>query len=518
MNKQRSQIKAGMVLSYLNIALGNLITIFYLPVMLSLLGQSEYGLYKLAASITTYLSLLIFGIGGSITRYVLKANIDGGKEAEERIFGLFNVIFCIISGLAIVVGLIITLNIDVFYSQSLTADELVTMRILLGIMVLNTAVTISATPYTTIVSAHERFIFVQLLTVLTTTMVPICNVIALLLGFRSIGMTVSTLLLTVIVRIAYIIYVRRSLELKPRYKNMPFHMVKEILVFSFWIFVATLTSQLFGTTDTVIIGATPALAAIGVTIYSVGHQFSTILISLSHVVPNLFMPRANKMVLSGKNEKELTDFTIQVGRVQAYFVALFCFGFVSFGRQFLQLYVGPGYDEAYWVAVIVMIPNCIQLVQSVFISIMQAKNMHSFRAKTYTFVAIANAIATVFLVRVYGIIGAAIPTALCYFLGNGLLMNWFYWKRMKLDVPRFWRCIIPVFIPSVLLCTATLIISYWVDFSYLPLFILGVAAFTALFCLICWKAVMNDEEKELILQTLRKVKRKKAGKTGEESE
>ena len=509
MKKQRSQIKAGMVLSYLNIGLGNLISVFYLPIMLSLLGQSEYGLYKLATSITTYLSLLIFGIGGSITRYVLKANLEGGHEAEERIFGLFNVIFSVISVLAIVVGLIITLNIDVLYAESLSADELVTMRILLGIMVLNTAVTISSTPYTTVVSTHERFIFVQLMTVLTTTMVPVCNVIMLLFGFRSIGMAISTLALTVIVRIAYLIYVKRSLNLKPRYKNMPVHMIKEILVFSFWIFVANLTTQLFGTTDTVIIGATPALAAIGVTIYSVGHQFSTILISLSHVIPNLFMPRANKMVLSGKNEKELTDFTIQVGRVQAYFVALFCFGFVAFGRQFLQIYVGSGYDEAYWVAVIIMIPNCIQLVQSVFISIMQAKNMHSFRAKTYTFIALANAVATVFLVRVFGVIGAAIPTALCYLIGNGFLMNWFYRKKMKMEVPRFWKQIIPVFVPSILLSAVTLIVSIWVDFSSLLMFIIGVVVFTALYCLICWKIVMNKEEKGLILQQIRRFKRKK---------
>lgn len=508
MKKQRNQIKIGLLLSYLNIALGNLITVFYLPVMLSLLGQSEYGLYKLAASITTYLSLLIFGIGGSITRYVLKANIEGGKEAEERIFGLFNVIFRIISFAAIVVGTIITLNIGVFYSEALTTDELGIMKILMGIMVVNTAVTISATPYTTVVSAHERFIFVQILTVLTTTMVPICNVIALLLGFRSIGMAVSTLSLTVAVRIAYIIYVKRSLNLKPRYKNMPTHLIKEILVFSFWIFVASLTSQLFGTTDTVIIGATPALATIGVTIYSVGHQFSTILISLSHVIPNLFMPRANKMVLSGSSNEQLTDLTIKTGRIQGYLVALFCFGFIAFGRQFLLFYVGSGYDEAYWVAVIVMLPNCIQLVQSVFISIMQAKNMHSFRAKTYTFVALANVVATVFLVRVLGIIGAAIPTALCYFLGNGLLMNWFYRKRMHLDVVRFWKHIIPVFLPAILLCAATVVISIWVDFSVLPLFVVGVFSFTVIYGLICWKIIMTEEEKQLILQPLKKIKRK----------
>ena len=516
MEKTKSQIKIGMVLSYLNIILGNLIGVFYLPVMLSLLGANEYGLYKIATSVTSYLSLLVFGIGGSITRYVLKSNIEGGKEAEERIFGLFNVIFSIISAVCLLIGLVLTLNIDVFYSQSLTPDELKTMQYLIGIMVVNTMVTISSTPYTTIVSAHERFIFVQLMTVLTTTMVPVCNVIALLFGFRSIGMAVSTLALTVFVRIAYLIYVSRSLQLKPRYRNMPVYMVKEIVVFSFWIFVGNLTSQLFGTTDIVIIGAVPELAAVGVAIYSVGHQFSSILISLSHVIPNLFMPRANKMVLSGRNEKELSDFTIQVGRIQAYMVALFCFGFVAFGRQFLELYVGSGYGEAYWVAVIIMIPNCIQLVQSVFISIMQAKNMHSFRAKTYTLIALANVVATWIMVPYLGIIGAAIPTALCYFLGNGLLMNWFYWKKMRLEVPRFWKQIVPIFIPAILLSAIVIILSKWIDFSSWLLFIVGVICFTALYAVICWKVIANKEERELVLQQLCKFRHKKKKTTKEE--
>lgn len=39
MKQDSNQLKAGIVLNYVNMILGNLIPIFYTPVMLSLLGQ-----------------------------------------------------------------------------------------------------------------------------------------------------------------------------------------------------------------------------------------------------------------------------------------------------------------------------------------------------------------------------------------------------------------------------------------------------------------------------------------------
>ena len=42
-----NQLKAGVVLSYLSMGIGGLISILYTPVMVRLLGQSEYGVYTL---------------------------------------------------------------------------------------------------------------------------------------------------------------------------------------------------------------------------------------------------------------------------------------------------------------------------------------------------------------------------------------------------------------------------------------------------------------------------------------
>ena len=45
-----NQLKAGSVLSYLQMAVGVIIGVIYTPVMIRLLGKSEYGLYNTVAS------------------------------------------------------------------------------------------------------------------------------------------------------------------------------------------------------------------------------------------------------------------------------------------------------------------------------------------------------------------------------------------------------------------------------------------------------------------------------------
>ena len=63
-----NQLKAGVLLSYLSVGIGALVSIIYTPIMLRLLGQSEYGLYTLAGSVVSYLSILNFGLSSSYIR------------------------------------------------------------------------------------------------------------------------------------------------------------------------------------------------------------------------------------------------------------------------------------------------------------------------------------------------------------------------------------------------------------------------------------------------------------------
>lgn len=64
-----NQRKAGVILSYAGEIVKILVNLIYTPIMLRLLGQSEYGLYQLVYSVVSYLSLLSLGFGSSYLRF-----------------------------------------------------------------------------------------------------------------------------------------------------------------------------------------------------------------------------------------------------------------------------------------------------------------------------------------------------------------------------------------------------------------------------------------------------------------
>ena len=79
-----NQNKAGVIISYIGMAVNMLSGLIYTPIMLRLLGQSEYGLYQLVYSVVSYLSLLSLGFGSSYMRFYSreKAKDDDAIDAE----------------------------------------------------------------------------------------------------------------------------------------------------------------------------------------------------------------------------------------------------------------------------------------------------------------------------------------------------------------------------------------------------------------------------------------------------
>lgn len=501
MKAENSQLKKGIALNYINMGIGNLIPIFYTPVMLSLLGQSEYGLYKLSSSVTSYLSLISLGIGSAVTRYLIKYRTEGDKEGEEKILGLFMTIFRLVAIVALVVGTWLTLNLDIWYGDSLSAEQLSRMRTIVFLMVCNTAISFAASPYVSVVNAHEKFVFQQCMNILLTCVAPILNLIVLFMGFASVGMAVSSLAVNVFAQFIYYLYVRNSLHINACYKGMPINLLKEILKFSFWIFVSNVVLQLNKATDTVIIGSVPELSTVGVAVYNIGATFDTIVSNLTTGISALLSPKTNRLVFEGKNNEELTDFAIYIGRIQCYIAALVIFGFIAFGRPFIQFYAGEGYEEAYIVALLLMIPNMIPLLQSICLNIVVAKNRHRFRSLLYSAITALNVFGTWVLVHSMGVVGAALMSAITQ-LGGQIVLNWYYWKKIGLNIPRFWQKIIPILIIPSVLTVIVLILSFIVDFYNWVVMFVGIVIYAILYCVGNWCIVMDYNEKKLIMEQI----------------
>lgn len=175
-------------------------------------------------------------------------------------------------------------------------------------------------------------------------------------------------------------------------------------------------------------------------------------------------------------------------------------GFIVFGRYFIvNIYAGAGYEEAYTAALFLVIPLVIPLIQNVGIEMQRALNKHQFRSVIYLIIAISNVGISIPLASKWGAVGAAMGTALSLLVGNGLIMNIFYHKVLRIDMKVFWKEIAKTwrgFVPPVILAV---VIMRFVRLETLPVFVCSVILFAAVYCASVFRFSCNEDEKRMIL-------------------
>src|SRR5690625_556867 len=153
-----SQIKKGAILSYISIFITILIALLYTPVMIRLLGQSEYGLYSLIGSMAAYFSVLDMGLGNAIVRYTSRNRAIGNRKLESNLNGMFLILYSLIGLLTIVLGITYYNNIDNIFTASLSSDELTKALTMIKILTINFALSFPLSVFGSIMQAYERFV------------------------------------------------------------------------------------------------------------------------------------------------------------------------------------------------------------------------------------------------------------------------------------------------------------------------------------------------------------------------
>ncbi|MEW9077471.1 oligosaccharide flippase family protein [Terrisporobacter glycolicus] len=505
MNKV-NQLKMGTILTYINLGIGSIIPLIYTPIMLRLLPQNEYGLYSLSNSVIGYLSLLSFGFGSAIVRYVTKYKIEGNKEEQQKIIGLFIFIYTILAGIVIIFGSVLVCNVETIFSTGLNSSEIIKLKIMILIMTINTAVTFPASVYSAITVVYERFVFRKSVDIFSTILMPVLNLIVLLLGYKSIGLTIASCIAQLIIIPLNIYYCRNKLNIKPIFKDMPFRIIKELISFSGFVFLASIVDMLYWSTDKVLIGS--MIGASAVAIYNVGGTFTNMIQQLSMGISSVLIPRITGMVFNECSNEELSDLFIKIGRLQFIIVSLVVTGFIVFGRQFIIFMAGVGYEDAYIVALLTMIPLSIPLIQNTGLNILIAKNKHKFRAIIYTIIAVLNVISTVFAIKYWGIIGAVFCSCIAFTLGNVVIINIYYAKVIKLDIIRFWNNIIKMSIVPIVMTIFGFCVSLLVGIETVPKFLVGVIIYTLLYVMSMIRFAMNQYERNIFLKPINKMYRK----------
>ena len=193
---KKDEKKFGIVLSYAGQIVHILTGLIYTPIMLRLLGQSEYGLYQLVYSVVSYLSLLSLGFNASYMRFYSREKISGDKDGVARLNGMFMLIFLVIALICILCGIVMIVNIEAIFGNGLNELEYLTARILMAFMVVNLALTFPNSVFNCIISSQERFIFQKAIILIQYLANPFITIPLLIIGYGSVGMVAVSTVLT----------------------------------------------------------------------------------------------------------------------------------------------------------------------------------------------------------------------------------------------------------------------------------------------------------------------------------
>ncbi len=501
-----NQLKAGAILSYVVMGLSNLVGLLYTPYMLRMMGQSEYGLYSLVASVVAYLTILDLGFGNTIIRYTAKFRAEGKTEEQETMFGMFIVLYSIIGLVAFLLGLILYFNLDLIYGNALTGDELEKTHILMLLMIFNLGVTFPLSIFGSIVTAYERFVFQKLIQIGRIILNTLLMIVLLEMGYRAIGMVVLITVFNITSLLLNFWYSKYKIKIKIRFGKFDWKFFRELAGYSFYIFLGAIIDRLYWSSGQLVLGAFVGTAAVA--IFAVGIQLEQMYMGFSTAISGVFLPKVTAMTSMEKSEKEISNLFVRTGRIQFIVMAFILTGFILFGQQFIILWAGENYRDTYLIALFFFIPLTIPLIQNLGITILQARNQIKFRALLYIAIAVLSLVMQLVVVKKYGGVGCAAAIGSAILIGHVLIMNIYYFKTQHINIPAFWKEIGKMSVIPVIVGLITFLILQLIKLETVVSLGTGIIIFSGIYIPLFWKLSMNNYERELLIKPLNEIIRR----------
>ncbi len=502
-----SQLKKGALLSYITIFLTNIVGLLLTPFIIKSLGDAEYGLYTLIGAFVGYISVLDFGLNNTIVRFVAKYRAEKDKKGEENFLAITMGIYGVIAVIITLVGVLLYFNLDVIFSNSLTNDELGKAKIMFVILIFNLAITLPGGAFTAICSGYEHFVFPRTINIIRYLVRSLMVVGLLLFGGDAIGLVILDTIMNILVIIFNGFYVLKKLKVvfKLHYFEIP--LVKEIFSYSVWIFVFALVGQFQWKAGQIVLGTLTNTTTVA--IYAICIMLGTYYGAFSTAVSGVFLPRATKMTVNNATGEELTLMMIKIGRISFLVLLMILGGFILFGKQFILLWVGENYIEAWLIALIIMIAYTTPLVQAFANLILEAKSKFSFKAIVYITLISFGTLLGYFLVPIYGMKGMIVGTATGWLISQ-LIMNFYYQKVIKLSILLFFKKLLSSIIPSFIII---IIIGYFINklpgTNWINLTV-KIISFVVLYWLVMYNFGMQNNEREIIKKAISFIRKNNA--------
>jgi O-antigen/teichoic acid export membrane protein len=355
-NSKSLNIKIGIVLSLVSLIVNILIYIFYTPFLLKIVGDTQYGLYSFAIGITSWFSFASSSMAVSYVRYFAVSKDKKSKFNNSTLNGAYIVIFALYSLLillasAVFVVLILT-RVIVFDKYSSSEQNLIT--VLFIITILSLIPTLLFQVFSSSIYANGKLIWFRLASILSIILRTGISIPFLLAGCNIIAVVIIHGVVNALFILADILYAYFGLKLRFSFKKILQNklLFKEIFLFTGALLINEVADRLNASLDSIILGVNGL--AVEVTRYALGMRIADYLIQAVLTIAKNFAPTINENAVSGKHDANINIF-VKISKIQLILTTLFIGGFCICGKEFILMWLGKGYEDVYYVCIILSI-------------------------------------------------------------------------------------------------------------------------------------------------------------------
>ncbi len=505
MNKKVS----GVFFSYLLIVVDILVTLLLLPYLWNGLGEDEYGLYKMLQSTAAFMSVLDFGLGGTITRYIVKFKTEGDLRKQENFMAMGLAIYGILAVVTLAVSVGIAAFIPTMYAKSVALPRMREAQLIFLLLAGSHALTLFSHAYTGLFSAYERFSYTKASSIVKTLLR-----VTLIFGgmqlWKSATMVAAVdFLMSLGMLLVHIVYARFSVKCKIKLHRWDGKLAGEALIFTSAILIQTIVNQFNTNVANVVLGIFSTTAVVAT--YSLVLQIYNMYSGFSTAISTVYLPSISATVFRGAEDKEITAKVIEPSRIQLIILLLAASGFILYGQDFLPLWIDDGLEQVYVLTCILMLTSLLNLSQNTITSVLKAKNKLHGKSLILAISTAVNFGLTCLLVPDMGAMGAVIGSSVSLVFGYGVALNIYYHKAIHINMFTYYKKTYTRIIPATLLCMANgFLIRYLIPFGGWPGFLLEAGCYVMVFAGIMYLIGLNKGEKAQIRKFLKKLK--KAGK------
>ncbi|MFA5283700.1 MAG: hypothetical protein WC366_04270 [Bacilli bacterium] len=366
----RKNIKYGSILAFISFFASIITYIFFTPFLLKHVGDNQYGIYSFALSITTWFTFALSSITSGYNRFYSAGTIGKEKYDGKTVNSSYFVIFIIYGFLILIAsGIFLALMMtNVIPLNGYTADEKNLIYLLFAFTIIGILISLVFQIFKMNLTYNSKFIWIHGCTILTTILKCTLPIPFLLSGSSILIVAIVALLANTFALIIDFFYDYFILKIKFSFKNIiaDKSLFKQILVFT-----AILLLDEFATKISLNINAM-ALGFKAYTIenahYLLGSQIVPYATGAVILIAKTFSPTVNDNETLKCHDKNVALFQ-KVSFIQMSIWMLMVGGFIAFGKDFVKLWLGSGYDDVYWICGVLLVlktvPVCSILTQDI---------------------------------------------------------------------------------------------------------------------------------------------------------